>query len=142
MTHVSTNLKRTMPQRRSGSVGVISLVLLLSFLSLTLVPSGWGQTTSGENAQGTPAGAGLQAASWLLTIPYGALKVGFALVGATIGGMAYGLSGGDLKPAEAVWTTTMYGTYIITPEHLRGEKAVRFMWLPQDSARAQTGGSS
>lgn len=131
MTHVMTDFLKTKPHR--PWVQVVSFVLLLSFASLALVPAALGETTRQE---GTPAGAGLQAASWLVTLPYGALKVGFALVGGVVGGMTYALTGGDLKAAQSVWTTTMYGTYIITPEHLKGEKPVHFIGESEEQAKA------
>ena len=131
MTHVMTDFLKTTPHR--PWVKVVSFVLLLSFASLALVPAALGETTRQE---GTPAGAGLQAASWLVTLPYGALKVGFALVGGVVGGMTYALSGGNLKAAQSVWTTSMYGTYIITPEHLKGEKPVHFIGQSEEQAKA------
>ena len=131
MTHFMTDFLKTKPHR--PWVQVVSVVLLLSFASLALVPAALGETTRQE---GTPARAGLQAASWLVTLPYGALKVGFALVGGVIGGMTYAVTGGDLKAAQSVWTTAMYGTYIITPEHLKGEKPVHFLGESDEQAKA------
>ena len=122
MTHFMADFLKTTPHR--PWVQVVSFVLLLSFASLALVPAVLGETTRQD---GTPAGAGLQAASWLVTIPYGAVKVGVALVGAVFGGMTYALTGGDLEAAQSVWTTTMYGTYVITPEHLKGQQPVHFI---------------
>jgi len=72
----------------------------------------------------------LQAASWVATIPYGALKLGFAIVGGTVGGLTYVCSGGNLDAAKSVWTTTMYGTYVLTPEHLKGQRPIRFLGVP------------
>jgi hypothetical protein len=115
----------------------LAVALLCS--GLLLAPNARGQSSGDESDQGTPVGAGLQAVSWLLTVPYGAAKVGLAVLGATVGGLTYGLSGGNLQSAEAVWTTTMYGTYIITPEHLKGEKPVRFMWLKPDNGKNRKG---
>jgi len=115
---------------------VVSIVLVTSFLSLVSVPAGLGATTAQQDK--SPSGAGIQAASWLVTIPYGAVKVGVALVGAVFGGFTYALSGGDLKSAQSVWTTTMYGTYIITPEHLKGEKPVHFLVLDTHESEAKT----
>jgi hypothetical protein len=109
------------------------MAMIVSVISMTAVPQGWAQSnspSSRDEAVGTPSGAGLQAASWLLTIPYGAVKVAFAIAGGVVGGLTYGLSGGNMNAAKSVWETTMYGTYIITPEHLKGEKPVRFLGVP------------
>lgn len=119
---------------RGGWTRAVALGLMLAFSGALGAPAGWAQTASRadreEAAQGTPSGAGLQAASWLVTVPYGAVKVGFALLGGVVGGLTYALSGGNTEAAESVWTTTMYGTYVLTPEHLKGEKPIRFMGVP------------
>ena len=103
----------------------MKMTVLVLALSLVCVPVGWSESTSQET--GTPNGAGMQAASWLITLPYGATKVAMALVGGVVGGLTYVFSGGNQEAAKKVWKPTMYGTYIITPEHLRGEKPVRFI---------------
>jgi len=115
---------------------ILSVVVLVSFLSLLIVPPGLARTTGGDPPDRTPAGASLQAASWLLTIPYGAFKVGIALVGGVVGGMTYAVTGGNLHAAQSVWEATMYGTYVITPDHLKGREPVRLIGLPQDHAKA------
>ncbi len=122
---------------RNGWTRVTAVVLALALSGLILAPAGWaqpvGQANREEASHGTPSGAGLQAASWLLTVPYGAVKVGFALLGGIVGGFTYLLSGGNTEAAKSVWTTTMYGTYVITPEHLNGEKPIRFLGVPANS---------
>ncbi len=116
------NVMKTLGQQRS-CVTVIVWALVLSLLA----PSGAAWAISGGDQNETSgSGAGLSVASWLLTVPYGAAKCAFALLGGVVGGFTYGLTGGDLDTAKKVWTTSMYGTYIITPEHLRGDKPVRF----------------
>ena len=107
---------------------VLALTLVLTFSGLMSASVGLADPYNDPPpAQGSPAGAGLQAASWLATVPYGAAKVGFALVGGVVGGLTYVLTGGNEKAAKSVWKTSMYGTYVLTPEHLRGEKPIRFL---------------
>ena len=116
------NIMKFFGSQRS-CVMVVALALVLSLLA----PSGAAWAISGGDQNETSgSGAGLSAASWVLTLPYGAAKCAFALLGGIVGGFTYGLTGGDLDTAKKVWTTSMYGTYIITPEHLKGEKPVRF----------------
>lgn len=43
-----------------------------------------------------------------------------------MGAFTYGLTGGDLETAQGVWEPSFYGTYVITPDHLKGNEAVRF----------------
>jgi hypothetical protein len=52
--------------------------------------------------------------------------------------LAYAFSGGNETAAKSIWTTSMYGTYIITPDHLRGDKPIRFLGVaePDNSATA------
>ena len=62
----------------------------------------------------------------------------FAIGGGIVGGLAYAFSGGDDKAAKSIWTTSLYGTYIITPDHLRGDKPIRFLGVAdQNDAPAQ-----
>lgn len=116
------NIMKTLGRQKAGAM-VVVLALMVSLL----VPGGSAWAISGgDQNETTGSGAGLSVASWILTVPYGAAKCAFALLGGVVGGFTYGLTGGDLDTAKKVWTTSMYGTYIITPEHLRGDKPVRF----------------
>lgn len=119
-------------------------LFLLACTSLVLTPAVTWADAAAEPAaptapattpdeQGTPSGAGLQAASFALTIPYGIAKTVFALTGGIVGGLTYVFTGLDTDAAKKVWHTSMYGTYVITPEHLRGEKPVRFLGVSDES---------
>jgi hypothetical protein len=116
----------------------IALVLVLAVAHLAVIQASWAQEAAAKSSsvstedpsQHSASGAGLQAASWLLTIPYGAAKIVFAVLGGVTGGLAYVFSGGDTDAAMAVWGTSVYGTYVITPDHLKGDKAVRFLGVP------------
>ncbi len=70
--------------------------------------------------------AGLGVASALLTIPYGPAKIVYAGLGAIVGGATWVLTGGDTETAQSVWEPSFYGDYVITPDHLRGKKPLRF----------------
>ena len=97
-----------------------------SFISLTLISPGSAladDQTYGKRSEGV----GIHLASWALTIPYIAAKSAFALTGAIVGGVGYVFSGGNQDTAKAVWTTSICGTYIIRPAHLRGQEPVDFL---------------
>jgi hypothetical protein len=119
-----------------------SLLSILGFWALVVVPTQALADTPADQPearaedQGTPAGAGMQAASFALTIPYGAAKCAFALTGAIVGGLTYVFTGLDTNAAKKVWHTSMYGTYVITPEHIRGEKPIRFLGVAEEPASA------
>jgi hypothetical protein len=63
----------------------------------------------------------------LLTIPYGAVKVAYALGGGIVGGLAWVGTGGNTEVAEAVWVPSITGDYIVRPENLSGERPIHFM---------------
>lgn len=74
--------------------------------------------------------AGLQAASWVLTLPYGAAKVAYAIGGGIVGGLAWAMTGGNMEVGKSVWIPSMTGDYIVQPKHLTGEKPIRFLGVP------------
>ena len=103
---------------RSLFIGV-ALVLVIALTGLPAIAA----EKSGTN----PEGVGLQAASWLATIPYGAMKVAFALTGGIVGGLTWAVTGGNMSVAKAVWTPSMTGDYVLQPQHLTGEKPIHFV---------------
>lgn len=114
--------------RWSSGFKLIAICAVLALCAVTIAPPAWSQETVPSSAEGgSPSGAGMQAAAGLLTIPYVACKAAFAIAGGIVGGLTYVFTGGNESAAKSVWTTSMYGTYIITPEHLRGDKPIRFL---------------
>lgn len=119
----------------------VTVMLVLALLQLSLIPAGWAQdaaiqpqpVVNEDPSQSTASGAGMQAASWLVTIPYGAAKVVFAILGGVTGGLTWAFSGGNDEAAQAVWVTSVYGTYVITPDHLNGDKAIRFLGVSSET---------
>ena len=107
------------------------VVGVLVALSVCVAPVAWAaEKGNGEN----PASdIGLGVASFLCSVPYGAAKVALAVVGGVTGAFTYVLSGFDKKAADAVWYTTIEGDYVVTPDHLRGKKDLRFTGVPPDS---------
>jgi len=107
-------------------------VVLAIVLLATPMSAGWAQDNRGHDQihSATPTQFGIGAASVLLSIPYGAAKVTYAALGGVIGGFAYAFSAGDIEAAKAVWTSSLRGTYVLTPDHLKGDKPVQFMGKP------------
>ncbi|HUJ80018.1 MAG TPA: hypothetical protein VLY45_06870 [Nitrospiria bacterium] len=81
--------------------------------------------------------AGLGTASLLSSIIYGPIKLTYAILGGTIGGLSYLLSVGNLDVANKVWVPSLGGNYVITPEMLKGEQAIHFF----GSTTSASGGS-
>jgi hypothetical protein len=79
------------------------------------------------------------AASLIVGIPYTAIKLAFAGAGSVLGGVTYVITAGDEKAAQEVWDSTLRGTYIITPDHLKGERPVKFIGSVREDRRLAEG---
>jgi hypothetical protein len=108
----------------------VRITVVLIALSVCLAPVTQAAEKDGDDL-GTTAGLG--AASFLCSLPYGAVKVAGAVLGGVVGGFTYLLSGFDKRAADSVWYTTMGGDYIVTPDHLRGRRDLRVTGVPPES---------
>ena len=102
-------------------------ILVIMIVTVVMVHGILGQTAWAEETGNTAGDAGLGIASFVATLPYGALKLAYAGLGAIIGGFTYVLTGADLDSAKIVWEKSVLGTYVLTPEHLTGDKPIRFI---------------
>lgn len=93
------------------------LIVLISQMTISTRPA-------------SAAGSGSEAiqglGSYFLTLPYGGIKMAVAMLGAVAGGMGFIFTGGDKATADKIWGPAMGGEYVITPEHIRGEKDLHF----------------
>lgn len=90
----------------------------------------------GTSGSAGEEGTGIKVASWAATVPYCLAKSTFAALGGIVGGFAFVFSGGNAQTAKAVWTTSILGTYILRPEHLRGQEPVHFLGQGDDNQTA------
>ena len=116
----------------ASSLKLVAVFLLLALCTVTMVPSAWSQeSTAPPSSESTEGGntssAGMQVASGFSTLLYLPLKLAFAIAGGIVGSLTYAFTGGNENAAKSVWTTSMYGTYIITPDHLQGNRPIRFL---------------
>lgn len=126
-----SNADRMVSRALRAPVRTIAIVVLLSGASA--------QAQSPRppiDSEQTPSGIGMQAGSALATIAYFPFKVATAIGGGVVGGLGYLFSGGSKSAANAVWVPSVYGTYIITPEHLAGRKPVQFFGKAQSQVPA------
>ncbi len=120
---------RVMKQSHSFCTGSfkqgISRFVLCAFV--LVVSLGFPVTSlAGEEDTSPSNEAVLGLGSGLLTFVYLPAKVVYAALGGIVGGFTYALTGGNLNTAQTVWEPSFYGTYVITPDHLKGNDPVRF----------------
>lgn len=70
------------------------------------------------------AGVGLGSA--MASLLYVPAKTFYAFGGLLVGGLAYAFSGGDADVARVVLEPSVLGDYVITPDHLAGEREIEF----------------
>jgi hypothetical protein len=124
LTHLTAHETHLRGKKRSSA---IAIVLIVSFMGLTMIPSGSSLAQGHASSTDRSDGTGIQVASWLLTVPYCVGKSAFAVAGSVVGGLGYAFSGGNTETAQAIWTKSVYGTYILRPAHLRGEEPIHFL---------------
>jgi len=111
---------------------MVIVLVVIAYGSMLVAPA-WSQSTSTDSLQGTASGAGMGAASAAATILYFPFKAAFALGGGVVGGLAYVYSGFSESTAKNIWVPSVYGTYVITPEHLSGDRPVRFLGVAAEN---------
>lgn len=126
---MNTYLSSTNRLCKAYGFKLVAVGLLLALCTITIVPSVWSQesTTTPSSEGGNASSAGMQVAAGLSNFLYLPLKLAFAIGGGIVGGLTYAFSGGNEKAAMPVWETSLYGTYIITPDHLQGNRPIRFL---------------
>lgn len=128
---MTTYLSLSHRHREASGFKLVAVCLLLALCTIVVVPSAWSQGNA-PSSVGTSEGGSTSDAGWgvlagLSSLVYFPLKAAFAIGGGVVGGLTYLFSGLNEKAAMPVWETSMYGTYLITPDHLQGNRPVRFL---------------
>lgn len=125
---------------RRGSVlrTVVATVMIVAVIHMALIPTAWAQTREEGASETTGSQAGMGAAVFFSNLLYMPAKFVYAILGGVVGGLAYPLSGMDDKVAKRIWDASLRGTYVLTPDHLRGDKPVRFLGVPQEEEEASS----
>ncbi len=110
---------------------------LMAFLVIALVgaPSAG---FAGEKASETGREGGLGAAAAISSLIYGPVKLLYATGGLVVGAFAWAFTAGDTQVAEKVFTRSLRGTYVITPDILTGERELIFIGREIDPPAART----
>lgn len=108
----------------------------LSALLGALLAGAPGVAEAGRSAEMSKQ-AGLGFGSAVGSLIYAPVKLCYAIGGLIVGGLAWAFSGGDNEVASVVLTPSILGDYVLTPEHLRGEKPIEFFgrdpdYIPED----------
>jgi hypothetical protein len=138
---VNTHLSVSHRPREASGFKLVAVFLLLALCTVTIVPSAWSQESTGSpSSQSTEGGdassAGMQVAAGLSNFLYFPAKLCLAIGGGIVGGLTYAFSGGNEQAAKSVWTTSLYGTYILTPDHLQGNRPIRFLGVADSNEAA------
>jgi hypothetical protein len=110
----------------------VVLIVVIIYCSMFVAPA-WSQSSSAEAQQGTYSGAGMGAASAVATILYFPFKAAFAIGGGIVGGLAYVFSGFSEPTAKSIWVPSILGDYAIFPEHLNGDRPIRFLGVAAEN---------
>lgn len=114
-----------------GLVGIFALVLVAG---IAAAPARAEEIISQETKE-TASQGGIGAAAGLTSVVYAPVKVVYAAGGSVVAGLAYVLSGGDKNVAKPILDASVRGDYVVTPEHLRGEKELQFVGRPSSDER-------
>jgi hypothetical protein len=109
------------------------------FVAMTASPV-HAQTTSpsdrpAESAVGEEAGYGIGSA--VANVFYIPVKVTYAGLGLLTGGLGFVLSGGRADVANNIIYPAVRGTYVVTPDHLKGNEPIYFVGAPPLPADSQ-----
>ena len=100
--------------------------LVLAFSLLLAASPGWAGPCEDPTVD-TGSGPAMEAAAWVLTVPYTAVKGFVALSGGIVSIPIYILSLGNERITRAVWLPAVSGTFVLTPAHLTGKQPIRFL---------------
>ena len=99
----------------------LGIMTLCAAVVMASVPS----AASANDSTATEGGIGAAAAfGSLLYVP---VKVAYAVGGTIVGGLAWCFSAGDNDVAMPIWNRAVRGDYVLTPDHVRGERAIEFI---------------
>lgn len=102
--------------RRLTAIGVTACLLASPSIAL-----------AGDHTAEVSKESGMGAAAALTSLVYSPVKLVYALGGLVVGSLAWVFTAGDTNVADKVYVRSLRGTYVITPEILRGEEELVFI---------------
>lgn len=107
-------------RRRSGRLGVVAV------LAAALILGGATAASADSRSTAIAKDGGLGFGAAMATLVYAPIKLVYAAGGLVVGGLAWAFSGGDSEVAAVVFTPSLRGDYVVTPDHLNGKKRFEF----------------
>ena len=111
----------------TGSMKQVTSMFMVMLFAVVVAFGAPGVSLAAEEESSPSNEAALGVGSFFLTLVYTPVKMAYAILGGVVGGFTYALTGGNVETAQNVWEPSVYGTYIITPDHLKGNEPVRFV---------------
>ena len=116
----------------------IALGLLIAVTSVPLhAQTETSNTDPTEPSLGEEVGYG--AGSALANLIYIPAKVTYAALGLVTGGLGFVLSGGQADVANNIIYPSIRGTYVISPNHLKGKEPIYFVGAPPAESGPRVG---
>ena len=109
-----------------GPFGVRWQQLVAGLLAACLLSSP-SVALAGDHTKEVSKESGMGAAAALTSLVYSPVKLVYAVGGLVIGSLAWVFTAGDTEVADKVYVRSLRGTYVITPEILRGEEPLVFI---------------
>ena len=116
--------------RRELRRGFITLLVAAAMMS---APS---TAMASDSAEVVGREGGLGAAAALSSLVYGPAKLLYATGGLVVGAFAWAFTAGDSEVASKVFTRSLKGTYVITPNMLTGDESVEFIGREEDETQS------
>jgi hypothetical protein len=85
------------------------------------------QSTGSSDTWSTVGWGALTGLSNLVYVP---AKLVYAGIGGLTGGLALGLTGGDMNTAQGIWEPSLGGDYFLTPGMIQGDESFSFAGTP------------
>lgn len=91
------------------------------------VASDTGQNYPQQQEESTWSQAGLGVAAIGADFLYVPAKLIYGVLGLTTGSAGWVLTGGDGEVANRIFTPSLRGTYVLTPQHITGDETIHFV---------------
>ncbi len=132
------------PESAPGGIGLSFRRVLAAGLMACLMASP-AVAQAGDHTKEVSKESGMGAAAALTSLVYSPVKLVYAVGGLVIGSLAWVFTAGDTEVADKVYIRSLRGTYVITPEILRGEQPLVFIGrdpsvMPVESPKAVAAG--